>query len=249
MGKEAKASVKKAGEAACPLVIVLPADPGKTRLARCRSGLVPDECSREIPEAPARGPVDPFREVRVMPTADGYQVTEVPYRAGCAARVRDVFDVMTEQAARRGGPAPFTLHEVAAARDYRALTERLESAGLRSSMAFATTAGGTGYRDFMDAYLSDSRRLAAFHAAIGLGLAKDVRRRVPAMVEGQEVGATTVRAMARRPIPVRALVDAVCLADKPVSAVLKAHAWRDTGKNILALRHALRAALERMQGV
>ncbi|WP_412073319.1 hypothetical protein [Tritonibacter mobilis] len=44
----------------------------------------------------------------------------------------------------------------------------------------------------------------------------------------------------------RRLVDMVCLKDKPISAVLRAHGWSVQGQTSGAVRQALAEVLERM---
>lgn len=213
------------------------------------SAALPDGCSREIPVAPGRGAVDEFREGYWRDKEGKSEWRDVPYRAGCPGRARDIFDVMTDQATRRGGPSPFTAGQVGAARDYRALHERVHSSGVKCSSAFDLRTGSGGRIDFMDAYMADTRLLAGFHSAIGGGLAKDIKRNVPATVGKVVIGDVQLRRVGRTIITVRCLVDEVCIKERALSAVLEAHGWRATGKNRTTLRSALCAALGRMQGI
>ncbi len=199
----------------------------------------PDGCSREIPVAPARGPVVEFRELRSMPRGDGFVLVEAPYRAGCPGRARDIFDTMTDQTTRRGGEPPFTKAQVGAARDYRALHERVQCAGVKCSRAFDVQIGGQGRVDFMDAYIRDTERLAMFQRAIGDGVAMSVR----------QDGANTMDRGSRWSVTDTRLVEMVCIGDKPLSAVLKAHGWPGSSRNIKHLRAALCASLGHMQGI
>ncbi len=205
------------------------------------AAVIPDGCSREIPVAPARGPVAEFRELRSMPRGDGFVLVEAPYRAGRPGRARDIFDTMTDQTTRRGGEPPFTRAQVGAARDYRALHERVQSAGVKCSRAFDVQIGGQGQGqvDFMDAYIRDTQRLAMFHRAIGDGVAMSVR----------QDGANTMDRGSRWSVTDTRLVEMVCIGDKPLNAVLKAHGWSASSKGTKRLRAALCAALERMQGI
>ena len=209
------------------------------RTSLVAAGLVPVGCSSAIVDALARGPVVEYRE-GYWKEVDGKPAwVALPYRSGCAARVRDVFDVMADQAARRGGNVPFTAAQVGAGRDYRALHERVASAGVKCSRAFHVELAGAGGGDFMDAWLADVERLRRFERAIGDGMALSVRRAAAhAMDRGQ-----------RKSISDRALVDAVCIAEQPLSRVLKTHGWAAKGKNRQYLRLALGAALDRMRGV
>ncbi len=200
----------------------------------------PEKCSAEIPVAPARGSVAAFREVRTLPKGDDFVVVDAPYRAGCPGRTRDVFDTMTDQATRRGGAAPFTTAQVGAARDYRALQERVQSAGVKCSRAFDVhVAGGGGGLDFMDIYMRHTERLGLFARAIGDGEALSVRTH----------GAHSMDRGSRWPVTDARLIEMVCLGDKPLSAVLTAHGWPVSSKNTKALRAALCDVLGRMQGI
>lgn len=195
----------------------------------------PAGVSREVLAAPARGPVAPFRESVVLPAGDdGFEVVDAPYRSGCPGRARDVFDVMVDQALRSGGAAPFTAGQVGAARDYRAVYERVQSSGMKLSSVGVDRTGGQGRVDFMDAYMRDSERLSGFRAAIGDGVALSPKHRSASVV--------------RRAIMVRELVDAVCIRERALSAVLTAHGWKVSGKARNDLRAALCAALGRMRG-
>lgn len=213
------------------------------------SAKVPDDCSPEIIAAPARGALSPFREGYWHDTDRGGEWRNVPYRSGCPGRTRDIFDTMTDQATRRGGDAPFTAAQVGAARDYRDLHEAVQSAGVKCSSTFDDKVRGQGRVDFMDAYIRDSERLGLFVRAIGDGVAKDTKRKVPVIEGAVKVGDVQLRQIGRRLITVRRLVDDVCIGERALSDVLVAHCWRSTGKNRMALRAALCAALGRMQGI
>ncbi|QBF32158.1 hypothetical protein [Thalassococcus sp. S3] len=222
----------------------------QARLNAIRDGAAnPEACSDEIVPAPARGALSAFREGYWHEKDGKTEWREVPYRSGCPGRTRDIFDTMTDQAMRRGGKAPFTTAQVGAARDYRALHERVQSAGIRCSRAFDLQAGGHGNADFMEAYATDTRRLAMFHDAIGDGVAKDTKRKVPAMEGTVKVGRVQLRQIGRELITARRLVDDVCIRERALSEVLRAHGWRATGKNRSSLKAALCAALGRMQGI
>ena len=170
-------------------------------------GTAPDGCSAEIPMAPARGPLVRFREGYWHETDGQVEWRQVPYRSGCAGRTQDVFDIMTDQTVRRGGDAPFTVAQVGAGRDYRALHERVKSAGVKCSRAFDVQTIGQGGNDFMTSYMRDTKRLAMFHEAIGDGVAKDTRRKVAATCGSVKVGDVQLRQIDRRLITMRRLVD------------------------------------------
>lgn len=220
------------------------------RVQRAKAvGTLPRECSSEIPAAPAR-PIKAHRAVQMVPVgSEGFREVEERYRSGGPGMARDNFDVMTDQAMRRQGPPPFTAAEVAAGRAYRALHERVQSAGVKCSAAFDVQAGGGGGADFMDAYIRDVQRLALFHDAIGAVIAKDMRRVSADVAERVIVSDDMLSPLKKRIITVRALVDAVCLHEETLSGVLERHGWSVAGKNRNTLCAALCAALWRMQGI
>ena len=212
-------------------------------------GTAPDGCSAEIITAPARGPLARFREGYWHEKDGQGEWRHVPYRSGCPGQARDIFDTMTDQATRRGGDAPFTAAQVGAARDYRALHERVQSAGVKCSNAFDVQVGGQGRVDFMDAYIRDTERLAMFHDAIGSVIAKDMKRVSPDRAQRVIITDDVLADVDKRIITVRTLVDDVCIKERALSDVLGAHGWSVTGKSRKALRDALCAALGRMQGI
>ena len=209
----------------------------------------PDGCSSEIITAPARGPVAQFREGYWHEKDGRGEWRHVPYRSGCPGQARDIFDIMTDQATRRGADAPFTAAQVGAARDYRALHERVQSAGVKCSKAFDVQSGGQGRVDFMVAYIRDTERLAMFHDAIGSVIAKDMKRVSRDRAQRVIITDDILAQVDKRIITVRTLVDDVCIKERALSDVLDAHGWSVTGKNRKALRDALCAALGRMQGI
>ena len=200
------------------------------------AGLAPTECGPDVVRiAPARGSVETFRPVVLLPDGkDGMKHVSMGYRDRAAMRQRDVFDVMADQARRAGGAAPFSAVEVGAGRDYRSLVERLSGAGYKGSAIFSDHQGGGGKIDVMDAYLQDAERLRRLQRAVGPDVALSVRRVRP-----------SARAD-RREISVRIMFDLVCLADQSLSAVLQAHGWQKDTKARSALRDALSAALMRV---
>lgn len=183
------------------------------------------------------------------------------------ARVADAFDLMTMNAlkahpkviaaARRdydervapmpqkSAPAfvepafvpPFTHGQVAAARDYAALTERCNASGM-SCASLEAVGRGSGGGDREAAIFRDFTRLRSLHRRIGDGLAKEVRRHRPSATGGK-----------RSAIRVRTLVDMVCLGNMTLDEVLRRHGWTSKNGMIVAdLRAALCKALDRMQG-
>lgn len=224
--------------------------------AECRrlleAATPPIECGPRMVAAPARGPMLRFQSREMVQTESGAFVSR---RAGFnnwdTARVADVFDLMADAARKAhirrvqrakaagepepGFVEPFTPGQVEIGRDYAALTERCDAAGVKcSSLETLRERAGTG-GDREAAIFRDFERLRAMHRRIGYGLAKDVRRLRP---QGQQ----------RKPIYVRRLVDLVCLGGLSLSGVLDRHGWSASEKSILLLRVSLCAALDRMQG-
>lgn len=215
---------------------------------------LPTEFGDTIPVGPARGTVQAFALREMVRTDAGNFVSRnAGYLGRRGLRVSDAFDIMTNaavtawrraaaQAEARGCAAPvfsapFTYGQVQAGRDYASLIERCAASGVKCSSLEAQSAGGSG-GGREEAMLSDFRRLRAYHERIGTGLAKEVRRLRPSLHGGK----------GRRSIFVRALVDGVCRDGLTLSGVLRAHGWAKDRVVIEALRTALCASLDRMQG-
>lgn len=218
----------------------------------------PVECGPEIPMAPARGEMKTFRPIELVPGSVGRARDTGHWERGedsrrRAARIKDVFDRMEDQAraahkarGEKGGgdkAAPFapplTPAQVQIARDYRDLEERHAAGGMKcASLETAGRGSGGQGGEFIDAYVAEGLRLAALHRRIGAGVAMAVRRIRPSRRGGTASGLITDRA----------LVDKVCLGDCDLGQVLKANGWSVHGKANEALRKALAAALDRMQG-
>lgn len=130
---------------------------------------------------------------------------------------------------------PFTKGQVTVALDYAALTERCQSAGLKCASLETVGGGGTGNGSREEAILADLQRLRMYHARIGDGLAKEVRRFRPG---GRK----------RHAIRVRTLVDMVCIGGRSLEAVLLVHGWQKNGEIVESIRRSLCSALDRMQG-
>lgn len=196
---------------------------------------VPEACGPEIPVAPARaGLVVEDRWEMVPGSTERRRVAGHAGRKG--ARVGDAFDRMAEACARRKAGEPFTPGQVSAGRDYAALVERLSASGVRCSSLEAVAQAGAGGGSFIDAVVQDARRLASLRRRIGGGVAIEVRRVRPS------------RRGTRRAIPDLVLVEMVCCGGLSLSQVLDRHAWSVSGDNLRAVRLALAAALDRMQG-
>lgn len=213
----------------------------------------PVSCGPEIPVAPARGPMIAFAPRKMEITENGGLVRRHDgYLGRDAARVADAFDRMAQQALRAHGKRlkraeaegreasafvqPFTPGQIAAARDYAALTERCAASGIKCSSLEAIRNQGSGGGDREVAVLQDLQRLRALHRRIGDGLAKELRRIRPG---GNDK---------RRAIRVRYLVDQVCLSGLTLGEVLVSCGWAEDQKLREALRAALCRALDRMQG-
>ncbi len=227
--------------------------------ARCAAMLnaaTPPEAMQAAPVAPARGAQRLVPNVTVLP--GGLRRIE-----GSHWEAADVFDAMTRSArikheaavekARAAHEAsrqeknfiepafdaPFTPGQIAMARHYRGLVERHSAGGVRCSSAEALLAGGVsggGDRDWMDGYLREGEELARLRAGIGTGSALAVRRIRPS------------KRGSKAAILDRTLVDMVALSGLTLSEVLAAHGWAKRTDNLSALRIALAAALDRMQG-
>ena len=199
-------------------------------------GYVPEVCGDAIPEAPARGAIHVFQPMSLFPDGKNDWVARPSgYRGRSAMQRADVFDVMAAKAASNGKPAPFTREQVAAGRYYRDLVERHACAGVRCSSVEAIRSGGNGGSgSFIDAVLRDREENERIRRRIGTGTAMAVRKIRPSK-RGSRVNITD-----------RRLVDMVCLEDKPISAVLRAHGWSVRGQTSGALRQALAEVLGRV---
>lgn len=222
--------------------------PEAARLAFVRgAGAVPAECGPEIPVAPARGAVQAFDFAMAYRAADG-RLQSMP--AGFARRKTlrraDVFDRMAAQSQRRSkagkdAPGLLTATQVAMARHYRDAVEDHEAGGMRCSSVEAMPSGSGGTREgFTDHRLALSRKLDAWHAAVGPGCALAIRR-----VRPSERGPGPTR---RVNIPDLVLLQLIAVQDMDASAVLRRHGWSASTANIGRIMGALGAALDRMIG-
>ncbi|RRH70020.1 hypothetical protein [Falsigemmobacter faecalis] len=192
------------------------------RLRQILDQATPPEGMQAAPVAPARG---------IMQRVDD--------PAGPYWRGADQLSVMCRQArARHKGDAafvaPFTPGQIAMGRHYQALVERHDSAGMKCASLEGRGGGGSGGGGgFIEAVLRDRDEIRALYERIGSGIALQVRRATDA---------------GRRPITVRRLVDAVCLEEQDITAVLRAHGWGKDSALRQTLRKVLADALDRMQG-
>lgn len=211
-------------------------------------------CGPNMPTSPARGPMMHFTPRRMEVSESGGFVRRHDGSNGMdAARAADVFDLMIAQAQRRHGlevrrarargddklprfVPPFTVGQVEVAREYAALTERCAAAGVKCSSMEALGAGGSARAgDREAAIFRDLQQLRAFHARIGDGMVKEVRR---------------IRPGGRKRVAIRArdLVDQVCLGGLSLSKVLERNGWAVDAKSTEALRRDLADALDRLRG-
>lgn len=220
------------------------------RVAKVKaSGKVPAQCGPEIPDAPARGPVRVSDPVELVPGGDGkFQ------RAGHFGRSRmqrsDVFDVMDAKARAaftrirakdRGAvfEAPFNAGQVSIARHYVGLHESLEGGGLGGSSYGDRVSGGGGGRDAVDLRLAVRREFDALERKVGGGVAMPLRKIRPSQRGSGRVCVSFTDLQAVR---------LVCLTDKSLGEVLGHFGWSKSTRNRDALRAAVRASLDRMQG-
>lgn len=211
---------------------------------------VPAICGPDIPAAPARGAFQVIQFKEVVPGSSG-TARPAGYRGEGEATFRsaiivaDVFDKMIHAEWRshvkRGGEAidfvsPFTPGQVSMARDYRDLVAWRNAGGVKCSDLSRPQGGGT--KDPMDRFRDAGRELAKIEARIGDGVAAQVKRVRP----------SARGAGARALITDRVLVDMVCLSECTISDVLRHYRWTLKGSHREALRRALAAALDRMQG-
>jgi hypothetical protein len=195
--------------------------------------MAPESCGSEIPAAPAKGPLVAVAPMAVQMGKDGPEVVHSGFRGWDAARAKDVWDEMADQARRAGGFEPFTRTQVVTGRAYTALAERHMARGLRGVSVETMMAGrgGPGGGGLSEAVLAEGRHLDALRRTIGDGLALEVQR---------------VSRRARGALTVRALVDGLCLGGVPLGRQLRLAGWKDNGDTMDAARDAVALALDRM---
>lgn len=211
----------------------------KSRISEVRAmGQVPEGVGPAIPEAPARGPVHTFHQLKSYPDGErGFAFKHDGFEGRKSLRCADSFDVMAVKAARHGKRPPFTSAQVAMGRFYRDLYEKHANAGVKCSSleSLSQSSGGRG-GEFMDAVLRDRQQLDVIRRRIGDRSAMVVRRNRPSK------RGSRVTIMDRR------LVDIVCLEDGTISDVLKRHGWAIKAELVKSLQVALGQALHRMMG-
>lgn len=199
------------------------------------AALPPESCGPDMPAAPARGPVKAIQPLSMVRTEEGYDLRHTGFRGRDAARVRDVFDEMADQARRAGGFDPFTLRQKDTARAYAALVERHSARGLKGRSIETMTGGGGSWGDggALVRILQEGEKITKMRAAVGDALALEVRR-------ARKPGRTAIRLID--------LVDAVCLEGRTISDVLGRFGWAAFGKARADAQDALASALDAMAG-
>jgi len=193
----------------------------------------PASCGPDMPAAPARGALVALPPMAMVQTDQGYDLRHIGHRGRDAARARDAFDQMADQARRAGGRDPFTAAQKLAGRAYATLVERHGASGLRcrSAETLSNARGGASHDGVMDILLDEARHLDRIRAAIGDGWALEVTRQSKRR---------------RTPITERELVDAVCLEGRSVGHVLEAAGWAVYGETRAWAQQQVAAALDRM---
>lgn len=211
------------------------------RMAEIRAAsLPPAECGPDIVAAPARGPSIAVHRIELVPQGgDKWAAATVGYGGRAAVRAADVFDLMLAAAVRAKRPAPLTPGQIAHGRRYRDLVELVSAGGLKLSSLGRLAAGSGGGQsdlDWLDRHLSLVAEVDAMRRRVGSGVSMAVRRVRPS-ARGSRVS-----------IPDQAIVDMVCIGDRSLSQVLRAHGWATHGAARDALLLALCGALDRMIG-
>lgn len=204
----------------------------------------PPEAMHAAPVAPARG---------AMQLVDNIEMSRggIRHVDGAHWRGVDRLSIMCRHAYeryRKAHPvitdktppfvAPFSAGQVCMGQHYAALIERHDAAGIKC-VSIEGRQGGSGKGGgFIEAYLAEGDEIAEIRRRIGGGVAMQVRRARTGGGGGRPAVSITDRV----------LVDMVCLQGCDLSAVLVRFGWCADGKNRKALREALCAALDRMQG-
>lgn len=195
---------------------------------------LPPEPMASAPAAPARGP---------MQLQPNFEVTRGGIRREAGAHWRGVCQLvaMNAHAAARAearevaAVLPFNAGQIGIAETYRALVEWREGSALKCASLEAGRSGGGGSGLFIDAFIDRGAVLEALRARVGNGYAMRPQRHMD-------------RGNARRAITDRALLDMVVVAGLDLSEVLRRFGWQADGRGRRALRDALCAVLDRMQG-
>lgn len=210
------------------------------RIDRVRArGIVPPSCGRDIAPAPARGVVATFLPREIQKTANGnFREVRNGYAGRLGLRRCDAFDVMQARSdarakARGVDPRPlFSTAQIEAGRRYGALVQQLAGSGFGLSQ-MERSGGGRGGAGVNEAQIDMIDRLSRMRTAIGTGWAIGPE----AVDPGRD---------RRRPIRLRSVVDAVCLDQATITAVLKAHLWPNAARTQRLVQKAFAEALDRL---
>ena len=215
------------------------------RLDAIKAGAaVPDICGPRIVAAPARGGFVVEHQVTMVPNGvdahglDKWAAALTGYGHRANVRGTDVFDRMIAQALRRKRAPALTPGQMAIGRRYRDLVEALSADGCSLSSLEGSSGGSGDDGGWMDHRLQMADERDRLRRRIGNGCAMPIRR-----VRPSDRGPNP-----RGPIMDRVLVDMVCLSDKSLDDVLRAHGWQRDGRTRKAIAQALSAALDRMIG-
>ena len=215
----------------------------EVRLSGIKAAAAPHfACGPDVVASPARGAYKVTNPIGLVPRGvDGWEAQPVGYRGRSVLQRADVFDKMNADARVHGGTL-FSEGQMWVARLYWDLTERRQSGGVKlSSLEGRVGSAGEG-GDFMDAFIADGITLQRLDMRVGSGVAMAIRRIRPSARAEGAMGK-------RRIISDRALVAHMCLADETPSEVLRAYGWSIKVQYREAVRGALAACLDRMQGV
>ena len=196
------------------------------RLHVLRTGAMPpDAASPEIVAAPARGPQVVVPQYESVQTPSGPRTRRATQDGYHPVRRADAFDVMAfnHRKAAKDAPPLFTVGQVEAGRAYAALHERVRSEGAKAS-TLEPRFGTGGTRDYIDNVILRSDKLRAMQAAIGDGLVAGIERQSIRGVSRSAIlrGEYDEPPVYTETLTVRALVDAVCLAELTVTQFLRA---------------------------
>lgn len=205
----------------------------------------PPEVMAAAPVAPARGCMRLVEGIEAVGLDAARVGWDVPVASvGVRWEAQCQLQIMVEQARRAhvkrvgsmdGFVAPFTPAQIQMGQRYATLIENHASGGMKCT-SFGSTGGGGQGADFMDLFVAEGREIDMIRQRIGTGQAMVVRRVRPSD-RGTKKGITD-----------RRLVDMVCLGGADLTAVLERHGWAAKGTARDALKAALAAVLDRMQG-
>lgn len=192
----------------------------------------PPICSTAIPVAPARGAMAVFRDVETVMTPNGPRQRLADIPTGAAARVASALDLIELAARGRERGALFTPAQHAAAAEYEALFERVNSGRVKCSSLQAGAGGGAG--TVIDAIVDDIARLRAMDARIG---------RAP-VLSPRDATAMPGRSSVRT----NDLMRWAIVGRKPLSRLLLARGWACQSRYLKTLRTGLAGVLDAIYG-